>query len=116
AWAAAKGTAFSISGLTVHDDLQSGGNVIGEGSVSHNAYVAGNIDGQLDVAGKLTQQGVTVKPPCDCSTPIPVGALVMAAKTNNDNASIMLDPGFMSQAGHPPRIDLPCGKYYLTGF
>jgi hypothetical protein len=115
AWAAAKGTAFNISGLTVHDDLQSGGNVVGEGSVTHNAYVVGNIDGNLQVGKMLYQKGVTVNPPCDCSTPIPVGALVAAAKTTNDNMAIGLDPGFMT-GNHPPRIDLPCGRYYLTGF
>jgi hypothetical protein len=98
-------------------------------SVTRDAYVAGNINGNMTVGGTLYQpagkahaglkpvnQAVVVKDPCDCTKPVPVVDLVAWGKTNNDNAAIMLDPGIMSQAGHPARIDLPCGRYYITGF
>jgi hypothetical protein len=131
AWAASMATAFDTTSLSVHHDLQSGGNMTADGvSVTRDAYVAGDITGTMTVGGTFYQtagkahpgnltpvtQTVTVKPPCDCASPIPVGSVVTAAKTNNDNASIGLDPAIMTQAGHPPRIDLPCGRYYLLGF
>jgi len=132
-WAASMSTAFSTSQFDVHHDMQSGGDVMGDSiSVSRNAYVAGNIsaDTQMTVGqtlfqtpgkthpGSLTpvQQAVTVPPPCGCSMPLPVADLVAWAKTNNDNAAIGLDPAIMTQPGHPARIDLPCGVYYLSGF
>jgi hypothetical protein len=129
--AASMSTSFNVSGLNVHHDLQSGGNITGDGlAVTRNAYVAGNINGGMTVGGTLyqpsgkshpsgvtlVQQPVTVAPPCDCTKPIPVADMVTWAKTNNDDAAIGLDPGIMSAAGHPSRIDLPCGVYYMTGF
>jgi hypothetical protein len=128
-WAGSPATSFNVSGLSVHHDLQSGGNITGEGTVAKDAYVVGGIDGSLSVGGtlyqtpgkahpsgaKLVQQAVTVKPPCDCSNPIPVMDIVAWGKTNNDNAAIGLDPNVMNTT-HASRIDLPCGRYYLTGF
>jgi hypothetical protein len=113
--------------------MQSGGNITADGvTAMRDAYVAGNITGDMSVAqtlyqptgkstggisyGKLVNQAVTVKPPCDCTTPIPVGAMVTYAKTHNDNAAAGLDPAELTTAGHPARIDLSCGQYYLTGF
>ncbi|MBV9948374.1 MAG: hypothetical protein JOZ69_16100 [Myxococcales bacterium] len=46
-------------------------------------------------------QAVTVNPPCDCTHPIPVTSVVSAAKTNNDNAAIGLDPAIMTEPNHP---------------
>jgi hypothetical protein len=132
AWAASTATAFSAS-MNVHHDLQSGGNISADGlNVSRDAHVAGNISGDMSIAqtlyqpagkssggasyGMLVNQPVTVPPPCDCTDTIPVGAMVAYAKTNNDDAAVGLDPALLTTASHPPRIDLPCGQYYLTGF
>jgi hypothetical protein len=129
AWAASPTTSFGVSQLEVHYDLQSAGNVNGDAiTVTHDAYVGGNISGQMSVGGTLYQtpgkasgglkavaQNVTVQQPCDCAHPVPVAATVAWAKTNNDNAAIGLDPAVMTQA-HPARIDLPCGHYYMLGF
>jgi hypothetical protein len=129
-WAASTATSFNVAAFNVHHDLQSGGNITCDMmDVTRDAYVAGNINGQMTVGGTLYQtpgkahgglkavaQAVTVKPPCDCTKPVPVVDLVAWGKTNNDDAAIGLDPGIMSQAGHPARIDLPCGRYYMTGF
>jgi hypothetical protein len=131
-WAASTATAFDTQQLTVHQDLQSGGTVAGgDISVTRDAYVAGDITSDSMTVGRnfyqpsgkghpsnLTpmNQAVTVPPPCNCGNLIPVGDLVTWAKTNNDDAAIGLDPGIMSMAGHPARVDLPCGVYYMTGF
>jgi hypothetical protein len=128
-WAASTATAFS-GAFTIHYNLESGGDVSANGlSVTHDAYVAGNISGDMTVGGTLYQpagkahagltpvnQAVTVPDPCNCSSPIPVANYVTYAATNNDDASIGLDPTIMTQANHPPRIDLPCGVYYMQGF
>jgi hypothetical protein len=130
-WAASTATSFNVSGLNVHHDLKSGGNITGDGlAVTRDAYVVGNINGGMTVGGTLyqtpgkshpsgvtlVQQAVTVPPPCDCTKPIPVADMVAWAKTHNNDAAIEMDPGVMSSAGHPARIDLPCGVYYMTGF
>jgi hypothetical protein len=129
AWAASNATAFNMQG-NVHHDLQSGGDITADGlNVSRDAYVAGNINGQMTVGGTLyqtpgkasggltpVQQAVTVNPPCDCAHPVPVASTVAWAKTNNNNAAIGLDPAILTQPNHPARIDLPCGIYYLLGF
>ena len=127
-WAASPMTSFNVSAYNVHHDLQSGGNITCDMmDVTRDAYVAGNINGNMRVGGtlyqtpgkangglKVTARDVVVKPPCDCASPIPVADIVAAGKTNNDNATIKLDPGIMST--NPGRVDLPCGRYYITGF
>ncbi|HMF41208.1 MAG TPA: hypothetical protein VKQ32_10950 [Polyangia bacterium] len=129
-WAAASSTAFNVSAFNVYDDIRSGGNISGDQvAAARDAYVVGNISGQMTVGGTLyqtpgkahpgltaVQQTVTVPPPCNCTSPIPVVDLVAWAKTNNNDAAIGLDPAIMTQAGHPSRIDLPCGVYYMNGF
>jgi hypothetical protein len=133
AWAASTATAFTTASMNVHHDVQSGGDVQAGGlNGSRDAHVAGNIGGSMSVArtlyqspgktpggatyGKLVVQPVSVQPPCDCTNNIPVGAMVTYAKTHNDDASVGLDPAILTSAGHPARIDLPCGQYYVTGF
>jgi hypothetical protein len=129
-WAASSSTAFNVSTFSVHDELHSNGNITcDQADVTRDAYVAGNINGQMTVGGTLyqtpgkahagltpVQQAVTVPPPCNCTNLVPVVDMVAWAKTNNDNAAIGLDPALMTQAGHPARVDLPCGVYYMTGF
>src|SRR5262249_57032262 len=41
-------------------------------------------------------------------------AIVAARATNNDNASVGLDPGLFTHGNAPARLDLPCGSYYLS--
>jgi hypothetical protein len=131
AWAASNGTAFNnTSTMKVHHDLQSGGDIqAGSLNCSRDAYVNGNISGPMSIAGTLYQspgksaggttfgsrvvRPVTVPPPCNCTTPIPVGAMVTYAQTHNDDASIGLNPVIPDDSS--AQIDLPCGQYYLTG-
>jgi hypothetical protein len=129
-WAGSTATSWMIGQFNVHHDMHSGGDVSGDTmSVTKDAYVAGNINASMTVGGTLYQTpnkasgGLNPMPlpgpvglPCACASPIPVTDLVAWAKTNNNNAAIGLDPGIMSQAGHPSRIDLPCGVYYMSGF
>jgi hypothetical protein len=135
-WAAATtGTSINIQNASsVHDTVKSGASVGVDGfTISHDAYVAGDITGPMSVGGTLYQSPgknrggatagayvnnavVTVPPPCDCTNKVPVTQIVQWGIANNDNALIGLDPNVMSAANHPARIDLPCGKYYLKGF
>ena len=133
-WAASTTTAFNTSQIAVHHNLESGGNVTGgDVTVTKDAYVSGNVTSDTMTVGGTFYQSpgkshpanlspmqpqmtVTVPPPCNCTSPVPVGDYVTWAKTNNNNAAIGLDAGLMSQAGHPAHVDLPCGVYYLSGF
>jgi hypothetical protein len=135
-WAAAQtGNAVSFSSKSqIHHDVQSGANMLpADLACGKDAYVAGDIVGNMTVAKTLfqspgkartgtitygtldTSKVVTVPPPCDCTNKIPVAAIVAWGKANNDNAKIGLASNVF--ASNPPaRIDLPCGKYYLDGF
>jgi hypothetical protein len=121
--------------LTVGQDMHSGGPVTtGMSTVGTNAYINGNAKGgTLAITGTLYQSpgdtdtgvtdqslvnntAVTVPLPCACTQAdiIPVANIVAARQTNNDNASIGLNPALFTNANPPQRLDLPCGNYYLN--
>ncbi len=131
-WAAATtGTSINTQASTVYDSVESGNDVSGATlDIKHDAYVAGNISGATIAgtlfqptgkshggvtAGAIVNQPVTVPPPCDCTSKVPVAGIVAYGKTHNDNAMIGLDPAILTGTAHPARIDLPCGEYYLSG-
>jgi hypothetical protein len=65
---------------------------------------------------RLLREPVAVTPPCDCapSTFAPVAAWVTEARTRNDNARIGLDSEALVTPGTNRRLDLPCGRYFLS--
>jgi hypothetical protein len=65
---------------------------------------------------RVLREPVTVTPPCDCdpSSFVPVAALVAEGRTRNDNARIGLDSEALVTPGGDRRLDLPCGRYYLS--
>ncbi len=118
-------------GGTVMHDVRAGGPVdvggtyVVEGDVWSNGNVTLETGGQLTVFGTVhvpagdTATGVQgtvvsgpvqVPPPCDCSSPIDVGAVVAAFATDNDDASLPVAPG-ATLAGD---VILPCGRYYVA--
>lgn len=132
AWPHAFSTASTAA---VHHDVQCGGALDGANLTSgRDAHVSGDISGTVKIAKTLyqtpgatrsagttfttldTSANVTVKPPCDCQTKVPVAAIVAARQASNDNALIALDPDIFNKPMPPKRIDLPCGHYYLKGF
>jgi len=135
-WAASKTLGIEGSSrAVVHHDLRCGGPLVaGDTSARRDAYVSGNIKGKLVVGSTLfqspgalrdgdityktldTSAAVTVAPPCSCTSKVPVAAIVAAGKAKNDNAAVGLDADALNKVGHPDRIDLPCGHYYLKGF
>jgi hypothetical protein len=58
----------------------------------------------------------TVPPPCDCKAAdlLPITTLITAHKTDNENAMIGLLPDALANPPADARLDLPCGRYYLT--
>ena len=137
-WSSAAGGLTNGSQMVVKQDLHVGGPLTTSSqlTVGDDAYVAGDISasGGLAVggtlhlaAGKTTSGSVTsgalvgnqpvaVPPPCDCQHLPPVASWVAAqAPPNDDDALINLDPQALAvPLGHPARINLPCGIYYLT--
>jgi hypothetical protein len=135
-WDSAASGLNTSSHADVLQELHVGGPVNADITVSDDAYVSGNLSGGPIVikktlfhpggmagvsgttAGMIVDQPVTVPPPCAAcpnqpAGAIPVAMMVAAKMTNNDNASIGLDPLLFSKAGAPQRLDLPCGSYYL---
>lgn len=134
-WGASTATAVEATSVaTIHHDVRSGGAMtVADMGAKKDAYVSGAINGKLTVAGTLhispgaakgsgtwgsldDKTAVTVPPPCACTSKIPVAAIVSARKSSNDNAAVGLASDVLTKAGHPDRIDLPCGHYYLNGF
>jgi hypothetical protein len=58
---------------------------------------------------------VQVAAPCSCSNPVDVGALIDAARSDNDNAAIGLEPQLGLRTFDSERsLALPCGRYYVA--
>jgi hypothetical protein len=141
-WEAADAGMSQQAQANVRQEIHVGGPLYGAAlSVGGDAHVTGDvsgapgtsgtpgpylaIDGGLyvssgdTVTGKVTYSGTIqpepnpVLPPCDCTHPVPVAAIAQAGATNNDNASIGLDPGLLSSLSTPARLDLPCGVFYF---
>jgi hypothetical protein len=93
-----------------------GGNVTNAGyaTVGGNLTITGNDVLPLTVTGTRTKATVTVAPPCDCNALLDIGALVDAAQTTNDNASIHLADDALHDVLGVADVTLPCGKYYLS--
>jgi hypothetical protein len=101
------------------------------GDVDRDAYVAGNVTGNLRVNGTLhvpagavlsggaeasaiVNEPVSVPSPCDCSAGfVNVGAAISAAATGNANAAIGLAPDALAAVSTPTPLALPCGTFYL---
>ncbi|HVY38868.1 MAG TPA: hypothetical protein VHM31_13075 [Polyangia bacterium] len=123
--------------LTVRGDFWSAGNVsvTGGTGVSRNASLAGTFTGKgpLGVAGTLAHGGavsaiplyagadrpgpVTVPAACPCgpSDLLDIGAIVGAARTDNDNQALQIRSDQLAALdGSAVTMTLPCGRVYLT--
>ena len=68
------------------------------------------------ITGQTVTAPFNVTTPCDCAPGdlVDIGGIVANAQTNNDNATIPLDPGALSSVvGLGVDITLPCGRFYL---
>ena len=138
-WIAAQQGLSATAQVDVKQETHIGGPVSANDTMTleGNAYVNGGlatvstiaVKKTLYVPASATLSGVTygsivrgpvnVPPPCDCSPQslLPIASWVAAARPpNNDNAAINLDPNVLAAGRQDPgRIDLPCGRFYLTG-
>ncbi len=123
----------AMSGHAIAGDLQCGGNLVVDGTsrVRADAYVQGGVQGALAVdgvlhiaagqphagvtaAGGTSVQPVNIPPPCDCSSPLDVKAIVAGFKQTNDDAAIGLDPDSLASVNTDRTLTLPCGRYFLS--
>jgi hypothetical protein len=123
--------------VTVAEELHLGGpfDASKKFTVGYDAFINGSvttsssfiIGGALHVPKDLTisdgvmshgvvREPVTVAPPCDCTEAhkVPIAAIIASHVSDNDNKSIGLGAGALADVGSPTRLDLPCGRYYLT--
>jgi hypothetical protein len=121
----------------VHDLSCNGDAKIGAPAVAEkDAYVGGNVIGppkdltvqgklhtpidanaaQVNALGGVVAGAVSVAPPCDCSGPVDIPAIVAAFKGTNDNATngVAAD-ALTDKPNYPKDLTLPCGRYYLNG-
>jgi hypothetical protein len=82
------------------------------GRIDGSLRAAGDISGG-DLTGELVESSV---PPCACaeSALLDVEALARAARDDNDNASLGLDPTEFDGFEADRELPLPCGRYFLT--
>jgi hypothetical protein len=129
----------TVPGLVAYD-IQSGGpveiagpyTVVGDvwanGNVTIDASGSLQVDGTVHLSPGDTATGVTasggvantpapvaVAPPCDCSSPINIAAIVAdyASPTLNTNGSINLATTALDNPA--ATVTLPCGLYYVDG-
>lgn len=97
------------------------GDVVGRFEIGGNLHVpaAAQVAPQTEnaVGGEIVRGPVSGTPPCACGPGevLDVGALTAWAETHNDNDVERVLTATTWQDGlGPNRIDLPCGRYYLT--
>jgi hypothetical protein len=89
-------------------------------TIKHDLYTPDctAVPNNVAVAGTCHPGAISVPPPCACGTGqmMPVQALVTYYKdpAHNDNALINLNPDVFATAAAAPRLELPCGYYYLS--
>ena len=137
-WVSATGSGLTIAtASSVKQDLRVGGAVTTTAplAIGHDAYVQGSISGGALLTikgtlfltpnatlganatyGALVREPVTVPAPCDCSKKLNVRPLVVAhgMPAGNDDALVRLAPAVLDGLSGPRRLDLPCGRYYVT--
>jgi hypothetical protein len=133
-WASSSSGTVASTPTNVYQDLHSGGSVgtSTSFSVSDDAYVNGNIGGNVSIGmtlyqptsntraanvtyGALVSGSVSVPPPC-CgpSDQVPVTAIVAGVAGANDDATAGFADTVLAKGSTVQRLDLPCGNYYFT--
>lgn len=130
------GFVYAGAGI-VHGDLEVSENVslAGASSVERDVWVGGNLTsagtlaigrdlhqapGQLEigliaVGGATYSAPFTLAPPCACGANqiLDIASIIGQGKSDNDNASIGLDPDAFDAFAGAADIELPCGRFYL---
>ncbi|MCB9599481.1 MAG: hypothetical protein H6720_03840 [Sandaracinus sp.] len=135
-WASGSGAVTAGSPLAVGSELHVAARLAGSRvDVERDAWVGGGVGLEaLRVVGTLTvpegrdlvaassEIGATVRAPVDVAAPcacdpadqVDIAAYVAHHTTDNDNASIGLDPGALANVSSETTLDLPCGRFYLA--
>ena len=101
----AGGDVFAGGGI----DLVSGGvSTPGKLHVPQGAPVAG-----VAAAGGVVREAVSVAPPCDCTKPLDIAAIVAGFQSNNDDARAGISARDLDvgQSSGGKTLTLPCGRY-----
>jgi hypothetical protein len=135
--AAGAGGVLLTSGGMVLGNLRSGGGLSTLARmpmlIAGDAFVNGDVSGAVSVEGavhlpatstiapeveaaSVTQEAVSVAPPCDCGSgpAFDIGAAVASRKTMNANASLGFSDTQLAAASAAQTVDWPCGEYYLA--
>jgi hypothetical protein len=104
--------------LAVSGDAHLNGDVQTQLSVGGKLYIpaGANVGGAVNAAGGVVRGPVAMGPPCDCSASqlIDIAGIVADGQAHNDNALLGLDSRVFENLPGPRRLDLPCGRYYLS--
>ncbi len=134
----AAGGLASAGTITVRDDLRVGGDFdfAGQGTIGHDAYLGGDLfaagmvvagtvhandDALVLSAGVLdsavVREPVSIDPPCACGDDqrTDVAGIVLAAQTDNDNASAGLDAAALTDIAGDIELSLPAGRFAIDG-
>lgn len=109
------GEGWRANAATIGQDAYVNGGILGQPSVNGRLFIPnGQSTGAATVTGGVVRQPVSVAPPCDCSTPLPIADIVKAMATGNDNAAVSLSPDRLKNTGGDTVLELPCGRYFLS--
>lgn len=116
------GNITAVGYIRSYRDLWVRGNIVLAGVVTADrdlyAQPSSFIGAVTDVGGSTRRMSFTVDPPCHCgpSEIVDIASIVATGRTENDNADIGLMPGVLDPVvGLGVDIELPCGRFYLTG-
>ena len=99
--------------LVVGGNLYVNGDVTGSVTCGQAFIPSGHTATGVSASGGITNQAVSVVPPCDCTDLLDVNSIVSGFSSSNDDGLASLMPNGLSPA--PSTVSLPCGRYYFTG-
>ena len=100
---------------TVDGDISGVGNLRVKGTLTQSA--GKTVSTTTQEVGATKEAALAIAPPCDCSPEhlIDIAKLVTIYKTANDNAAAKFDPNALSNFLSDSTLEVPCGRFYLTG-
>lgn len=134
-WSSGPNGWTSDARLEVAGDLRLQGRLAGDVvEVGRNAFVGGGVqagdlrvDGVLtvptgetiraersEVIGETVREPVEIPRPCACEDRVDITSFVAAHRDDNDNAAIELGADALVNVSSSDRLELPCGRYYLS--
>lgn len=110
---------FGVNGGgRVYEELHAGAGASANGALTVDRDYWGPTPPSATNGGSIVKGALhvpaTVAPPCDCTELLPIGKIVKAFETTNDNAASGIRADALARGIGNVDLTLDCGRYYFT--